>query len=322
MKITAIAPANLAFIKYWGKQDEKLRLPTNNSISMNLSECFTKTTVEFDKELKMDVVKIDGQTATIKERDRVSKFLDVVRDLAKIESRARVVSENSFPKGTGIASSASAFAALALAGTHAAGLKLNKTELSRLARLGSGSACRSIPDGFAEWRKGHDHKSSYAVQLASPDFWDLRDIVIILSQKDKKTGSTQGHSLAPSSPFYKRRLQILPERIKKLKNALRNKDFPTLGELIEQEALELHTITMTSFPPIFYLEPKTWEIINYVQKWRAENLSVYFTLDAGPNPHLICLARNEKGLLRKLKKVNGIKKVIINKPATGAHLVN
>lgn len=320
MKATVIAPANLAFIKYWGKRDEKLRLPMNNSISMNLSECFTKTTVEFDKKLKDDIVTIDDKDATEKEKARVSKFLDEVRKLAKVKTRARVDSQNSFPKGTGIASSASAFAALALAATHAAGLKLSKKELSILARLGSGSACRSIPDGFAEWKKGTSHKTSYAVQLAAPDHWDLRNIVAILSKEEKEISSSEGHELAKTSPFFKKRLRLLPKRIKSLREALLKKDFSNLGKLLEEEAIELHIITMTSNPPIFYLTPKTWEIITTIQKWRKEGLQAYFTLDAGPNVHVICEGNQEKEILQRFDIIKGIQRIIVNKPAAGAHL--
>lgn len=321
MKATAIAPANLAFIKYWGKRDELLRLPMNNSISMNLSGCFTKTSVAFDKGLEDDVVRIDGKAATEKEKMRVSNFLDRTRSLVGIKTRARVESKNSFPKGTGIASSASAFAALALAGSRAAGLHLSDKELSILARLGSGSACRSIPDGFVEWKKGNSNKNSYAVQIAPPKHWDLRDIVVIVTKREKKVGSTGGHKLAPTSPFFEKRLEILPGRTKNLRKALLAKDFSKFGELLEAEAVELHVMAMTSNPPIFYLEPKTWEIIGRIREWRKEGLGVYFTLDAGPNVHLICQAKDEKTVLRKLDEVSGIEKVIVNKPAPGARLV-
>lgn len=319
-KITAIAPANIAFIKYWGKRNGSLNLPFSNSISMNLSECFTKTTVEFDEGLSDDAVKIDGKIATEKERARVSKFLDEVRKLAKMKAYAKVDSKNSFPKGTGIASSASAFAALALAGSRAAGLNLSKKELSILARLGSGSACRSTPDGFVEWKKGTKHKTSYAVQLVPPNHWDLRDIVLILSTKEKKVGSTEGHKLAPSSPFFKKRLQTLPKRINSLREALLKKDFPGFGRLLEQEAIELHIIAMTCNPPIFYLEPATWEIINKVRKWREEGVPIFFTLDAGPNVHLICESKNEKEILKRFGTIKGIQGVIVNKPTKGVHV--
>lgn len=320
-KITAQAPANIAFIKYWGKQRQNLNIPFSDSISMNLSECFTRTQVEFDENLKNDSLTINNQPATEKETRRVSDFLDHIRKLAGMNFRARIKSENSFPKGTGIASSASAFAALALAGSRAAGLDLKPEELSALARLGSGSACRSIPDGFAWWRQGADHQTSYATQLAPPDYWDLRDLVVILHTQEKKVGSTQGHDFAASSPFFAKRLELLPQRIDRLRQAFFKKDISEFGPLLEEEALELHIIAMTSNPKIFYLEPKTWELMGEVKKWRQENLPIYFTLDAGPNLHLICESKDEKSALIKLGEIDGIKQVIANRPAAGAKLV-
>jgi len=164
-KATAIAPANIAFIKYWGKKDERLRLPMNSSVSMNLSNVFTKTTVKLLPHLKRDEIVFLGEKTTKKEEKRAIKHLERIRKKARIKTKAKVVTRNNFPKATGLASSAAGFAALTLAGTAAAGLKLSKKELSILARLGSGSACRSIPDGFVEWKKGTSSLTSYARML-------------------------------------------------------------------------------------------------------------------------------------------------------------
>lgn len=320
MKATAKAPANIAFIKYWGKKDESLRLPMNNSISMNLSDVFTTTEVEFDQKLKNDWVKIDGREASGKEKERVVKHLDRIRDMAKIKLKAKVESRNNFPKGTGLASSASGFAALTLAGTKAAGLKLDESELSVLARLGSGSACRSLPDGFVEWRAGNTSESSYARSLHPSDYWDIRDVIAIIGEKSKKVSSTEGHALIESSPFFKARIASMERKIAEVKKALRNKDFTRFGEIVEAEAISMHVVMMTSKPALYYWTPETMRIILSVQEWRDQGLESYFTIDAGPNIHVICQGRDAGGVKARLVRLERVKRVIMNRPAKGARI--
>src|SRR3989344_8081503 len=179
MKATTIAPSNIAFIKYWGKKDEVLRLPENGSVSMNLSNLLTTTTVEFNTSLKDDEITINNKRESNK-GSRAVKHLDRIRKLAKIETKAKVVTENNFPTGTGLSSSASGFAALTLAGAFAAGLNLSERELSILARQGSGSACRSIPDGFSEWLDGDTNETSYGIFLHPENYWDIVDVVAVV----------------------------------------------------------------------------------------------------------------------------------------------
>ncbi len=322
MKATAKAPANIAFIKYWGKKDEKLRLPLNNSISMNLDRIFSLTTVEFLPEFTEDKVEMIGEKIEDKEACRIKEHLDRIRGLTGIKFKARVVSKNNFPKGTGIASSASGFAALSLAATKAAGLDLTEKDLSILARLGSGSACRSIPDGFVEWIKGHSNETSFAYSLYPPSYWKIADVVAIVTKTEKKVPSSEGHSRAESSPFLKVRIMSMEKKVRAVKKALEGRDFTRLGVIIEEDALSLHTVMMTSRPPILYWLPKTMEIILAVQQWRQEGLESYFTIDAGPTVHLLCLSDNKDKVTQKLKKLGGIEDIIINEPAKGTHLIN
>lgn len=321
MKATAKAPANIAFIKYWGKKNEKLNLPLSSSISMNLSRVFTTTTVEFAPVYKKDVFEFTKEKATFKEKGRVFDQLDRIRKKTGITQYAKVISENNFPKGIGIASSAAGFAALTLAGTSAAGLSYSQKGLSILARLGSGSACRSIPDGFVEWKMGVSSETSYARSIFPPEYWDLRNIVVIVGGKEKKISSTEGHRLAPTSPFFKERISVLEAKVKKMKRLIKEKRFTEFGIAIEEEAINMHTIMMTSKPPIFYWLPKTLEIMRLVWQWREKGLKIYFTIDAGPTLHLICQGRDEKRVLAKLGKIRGIRKIVSNKPAKGAYLV-
>lgn len=322
MKATAVAPANIAFIKYWGKADDRLRLPLNSSISMNLSACTTTTTVEFSKDYTRDRIEwLDGEFSE-KETIRIVRHLDRLRERAKSNLKTRVMTKNSFPKSAGIASSASGFAALTVAATAALGLQLSEKELNIFARLGSGSACRSIPDGFVEWAKGKNSATSYAYSLYPYTHWDLRDILAVVEASKKKVSSTEGMDEVKTSPFWGRRLRDIPDRIKRAKRALLEKDLKELGMVIEEDCINMHAVMMTQKPPLFYWNGATMEIIRAVGQWRSEGIPVYFTIDAGPNVHLICEAKDEESIVRKARTLSSVEQVIINKPARGAHLID
>jgi diphosphomevalonate decarboxylase len=225
MKATVIAPSNIAFIKYWGRKDEVLRLPENGSISMNLSNLTTTTTVEFQMSSHLpggnsDEIIINGKKEE-NEGNRAIKHLNRIRDLAKIDYKAKVVTKNNFPTGTGLSSSASGFAALTIAASRAAGLKLSEKELSILARQGSGSACRSIPDGIVEWLDGNTSETSYGVSLYPENYWDIVDVIVIVSKNKKEVSTTEGQKLAVSSPFFPVRLAKIKEKINLIKKHMR-----------------------------------------------------------------------------------------------------
>src|SRR5688572_12010180 len=225
---TAQAHPNIAFIKYWGNRDNELRVPVNGSISMNLDGLFTKTSVAFysSKEpVKQDVLKINGTEVRGKGLERVSYILNLVREMANMEEKAEVTSENNFPAGAGIASSAAAFAALALAASTAAELNLSERELSKLARRGSGSASRSIPAGFVEWQMANSEADSFAFSIAPLDHWNLVDCIAVVSASHKKTGSTEGHALAGTSPLQGARVEDSARRLEICRNAIMKKDF-------------------------------------------------------------------------------------------------
>ena len=314
MKAAAIAPSNIAFIKYWGKKDEILKIPENGSISMNLSNLLTTTSVEFSSDFKEDLVTINSKN-DLKESARVIKFLDLIRKKTNIFLKAKVVSKNNFPNGTGLSSSASGFAALTIAASKAVGLNLSENELSMLARQGSGSACRSIPDGFVEW------DSTFAESLYPPDYWKIMDVVAIISNEKKDISSTDGQKLASTSPFFKVRQEKISEKILKFKKTLKEKNFTEFGNIIEQEAIELHAIMLTSMPSLIYLRPASLELMMLVKKWRSEDLEVYFTVNTGQDIHLIVEEKNSQELVNKLKKIKEVKNIIINKPSIGARLV-
>ena len=319
-KATAVSPANIAFIKYWGKKNSKLNIPFNDSVSMNLDKCLTTTTVEFNPHFRGDKVFVDGKKIEGDKKDRVINIIDLVREKSGISYGVKVVSKNNFPSDSGVASSASAFSALAIAGSCACGLKLSEKELSILARLGSGSASRSIVNGFVWWKKGKNNNSSFATQIVPETYWDLRDIVVIVEKKKKKS-STEGHNVALTSPFFKVRQKNLPKRVRNVISAIKKKNLLKLGELIEQEAIELHVMAMTSNPPIFYWNKGTVEVIHKVREWRENGLVSYFTMDAGANVHVICQGKNVEKLNRRLKQLNGVYFTIKNKPSKGTHII-
>lgn len=329
-KATALAPANIAFIKYWGRKKgtpDKEVIPANSSISMNIDNCYTKTTVEFSPEYKQDKVWIkffgkDYEKVSGPPLNRVLGQVDRLRELNHCVLKVKIMSANSFPSDAGIAASASGFSALTLALVGAFEMKVSLKELSILVRLsGSGSACRSVVDGFAEWHGGNNSQTSYAKPLAPPEWWDLVDLVTVVKDEKKKFSSLEGHALASTSPFYARRLQLLRKRIPLVRKAIKEKNISALGPAIEEEATEMHLIAMSAKTPIFYWNEGTMEIIQAVQRWRANNLPVFFTIDAGPNVHLICLEKDNKKLLGEIKKLKNVLFTITNRPCNGARLI-
>ena len=318
---TAQASANIAFIKYWGNRDNALRLPSNGSISMNLEGLFTRTTVSFQPSLPYDELIINGHEIAGEGRKRVSYVLDIIRDLAKIQVSAEVMTENNFPSGAGIASSASAFAALALAGSKAAGLNLSERDLSRLARRGSGSAARSIPGGFVEWQAGEADEDSFAFSIAGPDRWKIVDCVAIVSASHKKTGSTEGHSIAPTSPLQAARVADAPRRLEICRNAILNCDFDSLASIVELDSDMMHAVMMTSTPALHYWKPASLEVMTKVRAWRLEGIPACYTLDAGPNVHVICPETEAHAIDKRLRDIPGVEDVLVARAGGPAKLV-
>jgi diphosphomevalonate decarboxylase len=308
---TAQSSPNIAFIKYWGNRDNALRLPVNGSISMNLNGLFTRTTVSFQPSLPFDELIINGHEVTGKGLQRVSYILDLVRGMAGIKENAEVMSENNFPAGAGIASSAAAFAALALASSRAAGLTLSEAQLSRLARRGSGSASRSIPSGFVEWKMGTGDDDSVAISIAPPEHWDLVDCIAIVNAGHKKTGSTEGHALAGTSPLQNARVADTPRRLDICRHSILKKDFETFANIIELDSDIMHSVMMTSNPPLMYWQAATVDIFHAVREWRASGLPVGYTVDAGPNVHVICLGDSAKEVEKRLREIPGVSNVLV-----------
>jgi diphosphomevalonate decarboxylase len=317
---TATAHPNIALIKYWGDVDPAVHLPANGSISMNLSELLTRTSVTFDPTFKSDWFSLDDEPQAGDAFVRVSKFFDRVRQLAGISTFAGVESHNNFPTGTGIASSASGFAALSLAAAHAAGLSLDEHALSRLARSGSGSACRSVPGGFVEWQAGHNDCDSYAFSFSSPEHWHLADCIAIVAREHKAVSSSLGHSLAATSLLQATRVAGAASRLQSCRKAIHERDFDFLATVVEADCHLMHAVMLTSTPLLLYWQPATLAVMQAVPRWRQAGIPACYTIDAGPNVHVLCPAEYSLDVVDRLQQLPGVQQVLTAHPGGPARL--
>jgi diphosphomevalonate decarboxylase len=324
MKAKAIAHSNIALVKYWGKRDTKLNLPAVGSISITLEALSTTTSVEFSPDLKHDIFFLNNIQIDGREQARVQKYMDLIRQRSNIEYHTVIKSENNFPTAAGLASSASAFAALALAGTTAAGLKISLKDLSILARIGSGSAARSIFGGFVEMHKGlyKNGSDAYAEPLADEKYWDLRVLIAVTSESKKKTGSTDGMTLSQkNSPYYRNWVATAPKDLSDMRVAIKNKDFQKLGEISEFSCLKMHALAMATNPGLIYWNGTTVDGMHLIRELRGQGTEVYFTIDAGPQLKAVCQPKDEERIKEVLEKLPGVQKVIITKIGGPAQLL-
>ncbi len=317
-KATVSAPANIAFVKYWGARDLASATPMNSSLSMTLEHCVSLCTVETLDHGGEDEVwraEPDGGFGTPDPEfaRRVRAHLDRIREWSGRKEPVRVATRNSFPTAGGLASSASGFAALTLAAVKAFGKVASPKDLSILARRsGSGSACRSVYGGFVEWpaKKDGETGESYARQIADADHWDLRNIIAVVEIGPKAVPSIEGHRRATTSPYYAKRQELLPDRFDKVRRAILDRDLAALGPVIEEEAIDLHLIAMSSHPPIFYWSPGTLAVLRAVRELRQEGLAAWATMDAGANVHVICDADSEDDVAERLEDLPAVGFVI------------
>lgn len=326
IKATAVAPANIAFVKYWGARDLVRALPMNRSISMTLRECVTRTTVEHVSGEGADEVFVRTPDGPMAQAGgdflrRAVEHLERIRSLYGCGGRFRMATENSFPSAAGLASSASGFAALSLAATRAVGVPLEPRELSRLARLsGSGSAARSAFGGYVEWPSGWTDDEDHASALDSAEGWDLRDVIALVELGEKPASSLEGHRRAVTSPHYAARQHELAARLDAVRDAIARRDLTALGPTIEEEAVELHLIAMSSRPPIFYWRPGTLVVLEAVRGLRERGVGAWATMDAGPNVHVICSPQDEEAVARHLATLPEVRRVIRDGVGPGPRL--
>lgn len=313
MVVKVKSGTNIALIKYWGKRDEKLKTPLNNSISMTLDKLYTLTSAEIINAEK-DEVFFNNEKANIENELKIIKFIDLFRkNFDKKDIRLKIKTENNFPTASGLASSASGFSALSVAVANTLDLKLSSKELSIYARLGSGSASRSIFGGFVEWQKGelNGGSDSYAIQLANENHWDLNMIVVIVEDKKKSKSSTDGMSeTVKTCPFYPAWLETIDKDLNEVRTGILEKDFEKVGQTMEHNCLKMHATMFTSKPATIYWKPKTMEIIHLVRELRNNGIACYFTIDAGANVKILTEKQNTPKILDFLNKLTDIKTIV------------
>ena len=302
------AHTNIALIKYWGKRNDELFLPMNSSLSLTLDAFYTDTEVVLDSDFTSDTFFLNDVKQDEKETEKITKFLNLFRNEVNMETNACVKSYNHVPTAAGLASSASAFSALAGAMNQASGLNLDSKILSTFARRGSGSATRSIYGGFVEWYMGEDDLSetSHAIPVDDAS-WDIGMIVIAVNTGRKKLSSRVGmKQTIATSPFYSSWVETATSDLTKMKDAIKQKDFITLGEITESNGMKMHATMLGAFPPISYWEPDSVKAIQTVKEIRGMGIPCYVTMDAGPNVKVLCkasdMAKIEELLLKEFKR--------------------
>ena len=294
----AIAHANIALVKYWGKRDDALILPQAASLSVALDKLTTETSVELGA--AEDSLEIDGKRSDF---SRARALLDA----AGIREKARIVSKNSFPTAAGLASSASGFAALAAA--------IGKG--SEIARLGSGSAARSVPGGWAVW------ENESARQVFGPEHWDLRFCIALCDSGPKETTSRDGmRATRETSPYHAAWIEQCRRDLPRALHFLAARDLPGLGALAESNALRMHADALAADPPLLYWQPATVGCLHAIRWLRSNGFSAWATIDAGPHVVAICEPSAAKQVETRLRAVPGVLDVLVCAPAGGARVVS
>ncbi|CAI4232918.1 unnamed protein product [Auanema sp. JU1783] len=316
--ITVRVPSNIALIKYWGKKDEKYNTPLNDSVSLTIDDLYAETTIKYDYQTGKDSVVINGQNVDLTTSPRFQKCFEEVRKLlrkkAKIDDKGEVLhpvysfyvtSTTNFPVGAGLASSAAGFAAIAFAMGKL--FDFDKKAVSRMARLGSGSACRSICEGLAHWKTGIDEcgSDSFALSIAPISLWEsLRAIILVLDDSEKKIGSTIGmQRTASTSTLIELRVKkIVPKRVEEIREAFEKNDFEELGRIIMMDSNQFHALCLDTYPPIKYLNNDSWKVIQLIHKFNEGGIRAAYTFDAGPNACLFTTEKNMDNLITAIKE--------------------
>lgn len=321
--VTVRACANIALVKYWGKRDAQLNLPAAGSLSLTLAALVTETTVQFDESLRDDVVTLDGALAAPRDAARTTAFLDLVRTAAGVPISARVTSRNEFPTASGLASSASGFAALALAASRAAGLALSDRELSILARRGSGSAARSIFGGFVRMHAASSSDDSYAEPVPSPLLDRVRMVIAVVGGGAPKSHGSRDamEHTAATSPLYRAWLDLVPHDLASAEAALAAGDLERLGTLAEANAFAMHASALAARPAIIYWRPATLALLAKVSGLRDCGLAAWATMDAGPHVKVLTTVDDAPTIAMQLRDADGVTAVTISAPGAGATVV-
>lgn len=308
MKATAVAHPIQGLIKYHGLRDATLRIPFHDSISVCIEALHTTTTVETVNSSKKDSVIINRKEAVGKDFERVEAVLNKLRNLTKYSGSFKIVSQNSITSGKGLGFSASAFAALGTAACAALDFNIDYVSLSELVRLGAGSATRSLAGSFAIWYANKNGKS-YAEPIVEPETVDLGMVIVPIFSTIK---TDEAHSEVLSSPLFKARLRHVTKIVKTMKHAIEVGDIATIGQLAEEDSLNLHASTMTGEAHMILWEPETLQIIKEVQKMRCEGIPAWFSIDTGPSVFINTYADHMENIAERLRGI-GFSKIITSK---------
>jgi len=322
-KATAVTRANIALAKYWGKSDVELNLPAVPSLSLTLDPMCTTTTVCFDSALVEDEVLLNGKLASGRPRGRAVKVLERVRVMADLGGLyARVESENNFPTASGLASSASGFAALVAASCAAAGLARDDAQWSAMARQASASAARSIFGGFVELPKGVPGDGTLAAHPVAPsDHWDVRIVVAVANEGPKDVGSTEGMTLSKeTSPYHQAWVDCSDALTAEVREGVLARDLDKVGVAMEQSTLAMHACMMASRPGLLYWQPATLAALSTVKRLRADGIKVYATMDAGPHVKALCHADDAERVARALADTPLVLRTLTAHPGPGVEI--
>ena len=317
---TAVAHPNIALAKYWGKLEHGHNLPAVPSLSVTLAGMSTTTRVCFEDGLASDILTLGGAPAAT---ERVRGLLDRVRAAAGIALHARVTSDNDFPTAAGLASSASGFAALALAASAAAGLPTTPAAIGDLARRSSVSAARSALGGFVELPAGHAGQEVLAATPVAPaEYWPIRVVVAVTREGPKEVSSTAGmlHTTRTSA-YWSAWVEDAPLLCSVIKAAVLARDLAALGEAAEASALRMHACALAAAPGVVYWTGATVEVVLEVRRLRARGLPAWFTIDAGPHVKVITTADQEAAVTRAVAAVPGVLRTLSTAPGLGARLL-
>jgi len=317
---TALAHPNIALIKYWGKRDEDGNLPAVGSLSVTLDALRTRTTVSFDSSLDRDELILNGAVAAT-EQPRLERCLNALRELARRRDYARVESENDFPTGAGLASSASGYAALTVAGAAALGLDLRDPQLESVARIGSGSAPRSLHGGFVLLENTPSGTRCRA--LLAPADWPLQVVVAVTSEAGKSTSSRDGMvDSQRTSPYYQPWVDSHPADLAQGQRLVAARDFAGLAALAEHNCLKMHAVMLTTRPPLMYWLPVTLACMQVISGLRRDGVPVFFTIDAGPQVKAVCLPEATATVAEALQQVPGVLRLLTGGLGTGASIID
>lgn len=321
---TAVAHPNFALSKYWGKRPGPGNFPAVPSLSVTVAGMSTRTMVRFSDELGADELVLNGVPTHGEPLRRVGLLLDRVRSLGAEKRRACVVTSNDFPTASGLASSASGFAALALGATQAARLELTLSQVSDLARRSSASAARSLFGGFVELPAGPEIPDADAELSARPlapaTHLDLRILVCVTSEEEKGTGSTLGmRTTAERSPYYGAWLDAAPRLHGALREALLARDFQRIGELAEASAMAMHASALAA--GIVYFRGATLDVLAEVRALRRRGVPAYATVDAGPHVKVLVPTPDVDAARRALGAISGVLRLIEARVGEGASVV-